>query len=203
MSRILIATSNRGKLRDFAAAAAGLPLEIVPVPGFAELPSVAEDAPDFAGNARRKAEHYSRLVPSDLLLADDSGLEVEALGGAPGVLSARYAAADGEANSTDPANNARLLREMREVREHERSARFVCAISVARHGQQLAAFRGEARGRILYEPRGSGGFGYDPLFYFPQLDKTFAELTPEEKAKVSHRGQAFRKFLEWWKTSGK
>ena len=198
MARIFIATSNRGKLRDFAAAA-GVSVQVAAVPGFAELPSVAEDAPAFAGNARKKAEHYSRLLPQELVLADDSGLEVEALGGAPGVLSARYAATAGDSNSTDAANNARLLREMQAVVEEQRGARFVCVISAARDGQELAAFRGEAQGRILHEPRGSGGFGYDPLFYFPALHKTFAELSPEEKAAVSHRGQAFRKFLEWWK----
>lgn len=199
MNRILIATSNRGKLRDFRAAAAVFSLEIDSLPHFDELPAVVEDEPDFAGNARKKAEHYSRFAAGELVLADDSGLEVDALGGAPGVKSARYAADVLHANSSDAENNARLLRELAGM--ENRDARFVCVISAAREGREVASFRGEARGRILDEPRGSGGFGYDPLFYFPALDKTFAELTPEEKAKVSHRGGAFRKFLEWWTAS--
>ena len=197
MNRILIATSNRGKLRDFGAAASASSLEVDSLPRFDEWPGVVEDAPDFAGNARKKAEHYSRFAPGELVLADDSGLEVDALGGAPGVKSARYAANSTHANSSDAENNARLLREMSEV--EDRGARFVCVISAARDGREVASFRGQARGRLLSEARGTGGFGYDPLFLFPALGKTFAELTPEEKAKVSHRGAAFRKFLEWWK----
>lgn len=199
MSRILIATSNRGKLRDFRAAASACSLEVDSLPRFDEAPAVVEDEPDFAGNARKKAEHYSRLAPGELVLADDSGLEVDALDGAPGVKSARYAAPSTHANSSDAENNARLLREMAGLQH--RGARFVCVISAARDGQEVASFRGEARGRLLDGPRGAGGFGYDPLFLFPALDKTFAELAPEEKARVSHRGAAFRQFLEWWRTS--
>ena len=201
MSRILIATSNRGKLRDFRAAAAAYSLEVDSLPRFDELPPVVEDAPDFAGNARKKAEHYSRFAPGELVLADDSGLEVEALGGAPGVKSARYAANATHANSSDSENNARLLRELAGTRD--RGARFVCVISAARDGREVASFGGEARGTVLEQPRGAGGFGYDPLFCFPALGKTFAELAPEEKARVSHRGAAFRKFLEWWKTGSR
>jgi len=197
MKNILIATSNPGKLRDFAAAAAGHDLEIAPLPGLDGGPTVVEDGATFEANARKKAEHYSRYAAGELVLADDSGLMVDALAGAPGVLSARYAAAPGELNSTDAANNRRLLRDMDSVSEAERAARFVCVIAAARDGRTLATFQAAARGRILRLPRGSGGFGYDPLFYFPAREKTFAELTPEEKATVSHRGAAFRKFLEW------
>ncbi len=197
MSRILIATSNRGKLRDFRAAAAAYSLEVDSLPRFDQLPAVVEDAPDFAGNARKKSEHYSRFAPGELVLADDSGLEVDALGGAPGVNSARYAATATHTNSSDAENNARLLREMAGIQH--RDARFVCVVSAARDGRQVAGFRGEARGRLLDESRGAGGFGYDPLFYYPALGKTFAELSPQEKAAVSHRGEAFRKFLEWWR----
>ncbi len=197
MRRILIATSNPGKLRDFAAAAAEHGIEVAGVPGFQDLPTVTEDGATFEDNARKKAEHYSRYVKGEIILADDSGLAVDALGGAPGVHSARYAARAGQKNASDEANNARLLQEMNQVEESRRDARFVCAIAAARDGRTLATFLGEARGRLLRQPRGSGGFGYDPLFYFPALGKTFAELAPEEKAKVSHRGAAFRKFLEW------
>lgn len=199
--RLFIATSNPGKLRDFAAAAASAGIEIASLPGFDRLPAVAEDGATFEENARKKAEHYSRYAPGELVLADDSGLEVEVLGGAPGVRSARYAAdAGGDAPPPadgDAANNARLLREMQDVPQPQRGARFVCVIAAARDGHTVAVFHGEARGHILDVPRGAHGFGYDPLFFFPALGKTFAELTPEEKAAVSHRGQAFRRFLEW------
>jgi XTP/dITP diphosphohydrolase len=200
MQRILIATSNSGKLRDFAGAAAAQGIEIASIPHFSSLPPVAEDGATFEANARKKAEFYSRFVPSELVLADDSGLEVDALGGAPGVHSARYAADDpSSANTDDAANNARLLQEMKNTRPDQRTARFVCVIVAARDGQTLQIFRGQAEGTILDRPRGSGGFGYDPLFYFPAIQKTFAGLEPEEKARYSHRGAAFRLFLDWMK----
>ncbi|HEV2116341.1 MAG TPA: RdgB/HAM1 family non-canonical purine NTP pyrophosphatase [Terriglobales bacterium] len=201
MASILIATSNPGKLRDFAAAAAEHGIAVGALPGFSSLPAVAEDEPTFEANARKKAEAYSRFAPGAIVLADDSGLEVSALGGAPGVRSARYAASSPEENASDAANNARLLAELQAVPEDQRQAQFVCVIVAARDGKALASFRGEAQGTILLRPRGSGGFGYDPLFYFPQLDKTFAELSAAEKAHVSHRGQAFRRFLEWMEKS--
>jgi XTP/dITP diphosphohydrolase len=201
MTYVLIATSNQGKLRDFAAAAAGHGIAVAGLPDFSYLPQVAEDQPTFEANARKKAGFYSRFAPGAIVLADDSGLEVEVLLGAPGVHSARYAATSPHENASDAANNARLLAELQALPEEERQARFVCVIVAAQDGRALASFRGEAKGIILHAPRGSGGFGYDPLFYFPELDKTFAELSPEEKARVSHRGQAFRKFLEWWEKS--
>jgi XTP/dITP diphosphohydrolase len=194
MRRVLIATSNPGKLRDFADAASAHGVTVAALPDLDSLPSVSEDGDTFEANARKKAEHYSRWAPGQIVLADDSGLEVDALGGAPGVRSARYAATTPEDNADDCANNARLLRELSHVAD--RSARFVCVIAAARDGRTLATFRGEALGRVLEAPRGSGGFGYDPLFFFPTLGKTFAELTAEEKATASHRGAAFRKFLE-------
>lgn len=203
MRRVLIATSNPGKLRDFAAAAAAYGIEIAPVPRFAELPEVAEDGATFEANARKKAEHYSRHIPGEVVLADDSGLAVDALGGAPGVHSARYAAGTRQGNSSDLANNSRLLGEMERVDDSRRAAQFVCVIAAARDGHTLATFCGEAHGQLLRAPRGSSGFGYDPLFYFSSLGKTFAELTPEEKALVSHRGAAFRKFLKWYGSSTK
>ena len=198
MRRVLIATSNPGKLRDFAAAASTHGIEIVPAPGLDELPEVVEDGATFEANARKKAEHYSRHIPGEMVLADDSGRAVDALGGAPGVRSARYAAEHGQSNSSDLANNSRMLREMEKVDDSRRGARFACVIAAARDGHTLATFHGEAQGQLLRAPRGRGGFGYDPLFYFPSLGKTFAELTPEEKAMVSHRGAAFGKFLAWY-----
>ncbi len=203
MQRILIATSNPGKLRDFAGAAAVHGIEIAGIPDFASLPPVVEDGLTFEENARKKAEAYSRHATGEIVVADDSGLEVDALNGAPGVHSARYAADQphlADENTGDEANNARLLRELRKVPSGQRAARFVCVLAAARDGHTVATFRGTAEGVILNAPRGSSGFGYDPLFYFPQIQKTFAELSAEEKSEYSHRGAAFRQFLEWCNT---
>lgn len=200
MPRILIATSNPGKLRDFAGAAAPLGIAIEPLPNFSALPPVVEDGLTFQANASKKAEAYSLYAPGEIVLADDSGLEVDALGGAPGVHSARYAADQPHLvgnNTDDQANNARLIRELRKIPAEKRTGRFVCVIAAARDGHTLAVFHGQADGLLLDAPRGSNGFGYDPLFYFPSIQKTFAELTPEEKAQYSHRGKAFHQFLEW------
>jgi XTP/dITP diphosphohydrolase len=200
MKRILIATSNAGKLRDFAGAAASHGITVATLPNFASLPLVVEDGQTFEANARKKAEEYSLHAPSEVLLADDSGIEIDALGGAPGVHSARYAAEVphlAEYNTDDEENNARVLRELSGVPAERRTGRFVCVIAAARDGKTLGVFEGKAEGVILDAPRGSNGFGYDPLFYFPAIGKTFAELSAEEKANYSHRGAAFRRFLEW------
>jgi XTP/dITP diphosphohydrolase len=202
MNRILVATSNPGKLRDFAGAALSYEVEILPVPNFSSLPAVIEDETTFEANARKKAEAYSRYVEG-IVIADDSGLEVDALGGAPGVHSARYAADDpagSQTNTDDEANNAKLIHKITTIPLEQRTGRFVCWIAAARDGRALAVFEGKADGMILDAPRGSNGFGYDPLFFFPSINKTFAELSAEEKAKYSHRGAAFRKFLAWAKT---
>jgi len=209
LRKILIATSNSGKLRDFAGAAVQHGVEIAGIPGFSSLLAVVEDGLTFEANARKKAEEYSRYAPGGMVVADDSGLEIDALNGAPGVHSARYAAPDlqnkephqADANTDDNANNARVLRELQGVPPDQRTARFVCVLAAARDGKTLATFRGTAEGIILNAPRGANGFGYDPLFYFPQIKKTFAELTAEEKSKCSHRGAAFRHLLEWISTS--
>ncbi len=201
MQRVLIATSNPGKLRDFAGAAAVHGIEIAGLPNFSSLPLVVEDGNTFEENARKKAEEYSLYVPGEIVVADDSGLEIDALGGAPGVHSARYSADQphlAEANTDDEANNARVLRELKHVPPEERTGRFVCILAAARDRRTLQTFRGVAEGVILDAARGSNGFGYDPLFYFPQIRKTFAELSAEEKSKYSHRGSAFRQFLEWY-----
>ena len=198
--RILIATSNPGKLRDFAGAAAAHGIEIAGIPNFSSLPLVVEDGLTFEANARKKAEQYSVYVPKEIVVADDSGLEIDALNGAPGVHSARYAADEphrAETNTDDEANNDRVLRELADVPPDKRTGRFLCVLAAARNGQTLATFRGTAEGFILSARQGSNGFGYDPLFYFPAIEKTFAQLTAEEKARYSHRGQALRKLLEW------
>jgi XTP/dITP diphosphohydrolase len=210
MKRVLVATSNPGKIRDLIGAAAAHSVAIETLPDFAALPPVVEDGATFEANARKKAEHYSKFAEGELVIADDSGLEVDSLGGAPGVRSARYAADEcpGATNegqpvaqqlcaSVDQANNVRLLRELHDVPDEYRTGRFVCVIAAARNGHTLATFHGRAEGVILRAPRGANGFGYDPLFYFEQIGKTFAELSAEEKARYSHRGSAFRQFLEW------
>jgi XTP/dITP diphosphohydrolase len=205
MKRILIATSNPGKLRDFAGAAVSHGIEIVGIPDFASLPLAMEDGNTFEENARKKAEEYSQYVSGEIIVADDSGLEIDALNGEPGVHSARYAAPDlhgtephlADANTDDDANNARVLRELKGVPPEKRTGRFVCVLAAAQDRKTVATFCGTAEGVILEALRGGNGFGYDPLFYFPQIGKTFAELSAEEKAKYSHRGAAFRKLLEW------
>jgi XTP/dITP diphosphohydrolase len=200
--RVLIATSNAGKLRDFVGAAAPFNIAIAGLPNFSSLPQVVEDGVTFEENARKKAESYSLAAPGELVLCDDSGLEIGALGGAPGVHSARYAADEphaAECNTDDEANNGKVLRELAGVVPEKRTARFVCVLAAARDGQTLQTFRGTAEGVILDAPRGQHGFGYDPLFYFPGIGKTFAELSAEEKALYSHRGAAFRAFLDWYR----
>lgn len=158
--------------------------------GFDSLPPFDESAPTFSENAGGKALHYSRLR-SGLIFADDSGLVVPALGGAPGVHSARYAGPG--AGSAE--RNAKLLRQLSGKSGPERDAYFVCAIALAEAGRARAIVTGRVDGEILPAPRGEQGFGYDPVFYFPPLLKTFAELSADEKNRYSHRGEAFRKLL--------
>ena len=174
MRRIMIATSNPGKIRDFAGAASLHGIEVAPMPNFSSLPPVIEDGATFEANARKKAEAYSGYVPGELIVADDSGLESRCTRRAPGVHSARYAADEphmAEANTEDDANNAKLVREIRRVPPEKHTGRFVCWIAAARDGKTLATFEGNAEGIIIEERRGSNGFGYDPFFYFPLLEK--------------------------------
>ena len=203
--KLFLASSNPGKLAEYRALVeedayakdAWAPrVEIDLLPGFDSLPSFEENAPTFAENAAGKALHYSRLA-AGVVFADDSGLVVPALGGAPGVLSARYAGP----GATNAQRIAKLLGELRGKIGSERAAYFVCAIAVAQKGRATAIVTARVDGEILEEPRGGGGFGYDPVFYFPALRKTFAELLPSEKNSISHRGKAFRKLLSALRTS--
>jgi XTP/dITP diphosphohydrolase len=191
--KLYLASSNPGKLKEFLAisnvAAAGLELELLP--GFSELPSYPEDAPTFAENAAGKALHASTIT-QDAVCADDSGLVVPALGGEPGVRSARYA---GE-SATGAENIAKLLEAMRGKGGKNYQAYFVCVLAVARLGRVVAVITNRVDGKILEASRGSGGFGYDPVFYFPPLRKTFAEISADEKNLHSHRGKAFRRLLD-------
>lgn len=177
-------------LAENAASLSSISVELESLPEFSSLLEFEENAPTFAENAAGKALHYSRWNEG-LVFADDSGLVVPALGGAPGVHSARYAGA----SATNSQRIEKLLRETRGKSGEERSAHFVCAIALARKGRALAVVTDRVNGEILESPRGAGGFGYDPVFYFPVLKKTFAELSPEEKNQHSHRGKAFRKLL--------
>ena len=160
-----------------------------------------EDGATFEENARSKAIEYSRHAPGSIVLADDSGLEVDALHGAPGVRSARYAADEGfhpepyDRTDDDMRNNALLLENMRGVQPSRRTARYRCVLAAARDGECIAVAHGTVEGTILETPRGSGGFGYDPLFYVPELHQTMAEISLEEKYKISHRGHALRRLL--------
>jgi XTP/dITP diphosphohydrolase len=170
---------------------------ILPLPVLHAIEPPAEDALTFADNAREKAIYYSRFLPGEMVLADDSGLEVDFLAGAPGVRSARYAADAGfrAAATTDANNNLFLLQQLAGVGEIDRRARYRCALSIAQDGSSTLAADGAVEGRILTAMRGSGGFGYDPLFYVPALDRTMAEIDDQTRWTLSHRGQAFRALM--------
>jgi len=184
--KVYCATSNPGKLREFRLAA-GVGFEIVPLIG---IPPSEETGETFEENAIQKAMYYSRHV-TGVLFAEDSGLEVDALGGAPGVRSARFA---GE-GASDADNNRLLMERLHGV--GDRSARYCSAIALAEGGRVLQIFRGEVAGEIVGEPRGANGFGYDPYFLYQPFGLTFAEIAPERKLAVSHRGQAVCRMRDW------
>ena len=188
MTRLYCATGNPGKLREFRMAAQAAPVEIEFLAAYKELPECVEDGATFEENAIKKARHYGPHA-AGMLFADDSGLEVEALGGAPGVYSARYSGP----NATDAGNNRLLLERMRGVAN--RSARFVCRIALVEGDRLIGVYGGAVDGVLLEEERGTGGFGYDPLFWVPAFGCTFGEATAEQKFALSHRGQALRAML--------
>jgi XTP/dITP diphosphohydrolase len=200
MTTIYAATGNAGKLREFSESASGDGVTVLPVPGLAGMPEPVEDASTFLGNAVLKAVAYSKLAPGLMVFADDSGIEVDALGGEPGVRSARYAEDAGyglgSGLSKDARNNALLLERLNAAGSVPRSARFVCALVLAKDGEVLLRAMGSCEGEILEAARGEGGFGYDPLFLLPELGLTAAELSGDEKWRMSHRGNAFRSLLE-------
>ncbi len=217
---LFLASSNPAKLREFREAAAARGVTVEPLPGFAEAPVCVEDGSTFEENARKKAIHYSRRFPG-YIFADDSGICVDALDGAPAVYSARFAGPQ----ATDHQNNQRLLADLHSIESHgvqaviklasdtgtgpapnstpllrqrsQRAAHYVCVIALAEAGRVLTVTEGRADGVIIDEPRGQGGFGYDPYFFYPPLDRTFAELSSEQKFAVSHRGVAFRQLLDY------
>jgi XTP/dITP diphosphohydrolase len=193
-AKLFLASSNQGKLSEYRALArtetpsSQVDLELIP--GFDSLPSFEENASTFAENAVGKALHYSQLSEG-LVFADDSGLVVPVLGGRPGVHSARYAGP----NAASAERIAKLLGELQGKTGSQRAAHFVCAIALAEKGRAIAIVTDRVNGELLESRRGSNGFGYDPVFYYPALKKTFAELTADEKNQLSHRGKAFRKLL--------
>ncbi|MBB5316376.1 non-canonical purine NTP pyrophosphatase [Tunturibacter empetritectus] len=197
---LYLATTNPGKLRDFAATASSQ-ITLTPLPNLNQIPAPAEDEPTFEGNARLKAIYYSHHAPNEIVIADDSGLEVDALHGAPGVRSARYAEdhhfapTDSAHLTPDERNNLYLIMNLTDIPLTERSARYHCVLAAARNGHILAIGHGAVEGEILAAPRGTQGFGYDPLFYLPAQQKTMAELDTTTKLTFSHRGRAFAALL--------
>jgi XTP/dITP diphosphohydrolase len=189
--RIVLASNNPGKIREIQALLEGRPLEILPQSEFVGF-EAEESGLTFIENAiikARHAAHWSGLAA----IADDSGLEVDALGGAPGVLSARYAGT----RASDQANNDRLLAELAGIADEGRTARFRCVMVYLHHARDPSPLIGQGvwEGRILQAPKGAGGFGYDPLFYVPEADRAAAELSPGEKNRLSHRSKALRALL--------
>jgi XTP/dITP diphosphohydrolase len=196
---LYIATTNPGKLRDFAAAATP-DISLTPLPNLKEIEPPAEDEPTFEGNARLKAIYYSHHAPGAIVVADDSGLEVDTLEGAPGVRSARYAEdqkfAAPPQTTTDERNNLCLIAALENTPDDHRQARYHCVLAAARDGEIIATSSGTVEGQILRTPRGTTGFGYDPLFYLPERGKTMAELDLQTKLSFSHRGRAFLSLLD-------
>jgi XTP/dITP diphosphohydrolase len=208
MTTIYAATTNEGKLKEFRECAGAQGVEVLVLPGIESMPEPVEDAATFMGNAEKKAVEYSKRAAGLMVFADDSGLEVEALGGQPGVRSARFAEDLGfevGQGTKDERNNRAVVSLLRDLPQSleaaggltldNRGARFVCALVLAKDGEVVLRAEGEVEGEILDAPRGSDGFGYDPLFLVPQLGRTLAEMKPEEKWAVSHRGNAFRELL--------
>jgi XTP/dITP diphosphohydrolase len=194
VTELLVATTNQGKFAEVQAFLKSLPLAIVSLRSLGSWPAVVEDGATFEENALKKARalaEYSGMIT----LADDSGLEVDALNGAPGIYSARYAGEEGN----DDKNNEKLFRELQGIAEDRRSARFVCALALCApklRGMKEWTVRESCEGRIAFELRGPNGFGYDPLFFYPPFGKTFGEIDRETKATVSHRGKALKKLAE-------
>ena len=196
MTRVVAATGNEGKLKEIRAALAPAHIEVLGMDALSDETAIEETGKTFEENARLKAEGYS-LRTEEIVLADDSGLEVDALEGAPGIYSARY----GSPTLSDPARCRAILKALTDTPDADRGAQFVCVLAIAKGGKTLATFRGEVRGTILREMRGDGGFGYDPIFFYPPLNRAFGEISRDEKEKVSHRGQALRRALAFFVAS--
>jgi len=192
--KLLVATTNPGKFAEVKDFLRQLPLEVLSLSDLATWPKIIEDGATFEENALKKARSLAEYS-GYLTLADDSGLEVDALNGAPGIYSARYCGEEGN----DKKNNEKLMHELREISEEKRTGRFVCALALCApksHGMKEWTVRDSCEGRISFELKGENGFGYDPLFFYPSLGKTFGEIDRAIKATVSHRGKALKKLAE-------
>jgi XTP/dITP diphosphohydrolase len=197
---LLIATTNRDKVREITQVLSGIPYELITLAAWPHLAPPDETASSFLQNARDKARYYARAT-GHLTVAEDSGLEIEALDGAPGVESARF----GGPAASYPERFARIYEKLHAKGATESAARFVCALALAERERILYEAEGTVDGQIASQPRGSSGFGYDPIFFYPPYGRTLGEVTAEEKAAVSHRGRAFRtlrRFLEQRSVSG-
>jgi XTP/dITP diphosphohydrolase len=188
---IVIATLNQNKLKEFKALLKDFTVSILSLKDFPHLPAIVEDGKNFYENALKKAITVARYT-GKLTIADDSGLEVEALRGRPGVYSSRFAGED----ASDEENNEKLLRELSGVSFDKREAYFRCVLVLAKPEGETAFVEGDCKGIIIDEPRGHYGFGYDPIFLVPEYNKTFSEIRPEEKNKISHRARALHKLLK-------
>jgi XTP/dITP diphosphohydrolase len=196
---LLVATTNMGKLEEIRKMfdQSSVSIKLYSLKDFDIDVDCIEDGDTFAANAQKKSLFYNNMVPADVYtVGDDSGLSVEALNGAPGVFSARYSGH----GATDDKNTAKLLMELKEI--ENRNAKFITTACLSKNGQLVATFTGEVKGVIIDKKRGSMGFGYDPVFYYPPLEKTFAELTTEQKNQISHRAQAFQKLKEFFASDG-
>lgn len=189
MREVVLATKNRGKIEEFASLLKGMFQQIITLKDLDSLPDVVEDRNTFGENALKKARSISEFTQKPTL-ADDSGLEVEALGGRPGIFSSRYA---GE-SAGDKKNIRKLLRELSGLRN--RKGRFVCSLALVSPGGKEIVVEGACEGIIIDEPRGERGFGYDPVFFIPEMNKTFAELSLDEKNRISHRARAVKALIK-------
>jgi len=195
MERLIVATNNAGKAREIKAMTEGF--EVLSLKDAGIVADVVEDGTTFLENAAKKATEISAMVDG-LVLADDSGMCVDGLGGAPGVYSARFSE-----EGTDAANNAKLIAAIKDMDEEQRRGRFVCAMVVAEGGEVIFSCEGKVEGVIIPEQRGDGGFGYDPMFYVKEYDKTFGELSADEKNLISHRANALKQVAEFLDGYGK
>jgi XTP/dITP diphosphohydrolase len=194
-ARLLIATTNRHKMGEITRLLTGVPVELITLDEWPSVQAPAETGRTFEENARAKAEYYARAT-GELTVAEDSGLEIAALGGEPGVESARY----GGVNTSYPDKFALIYRALRAGGAMESPARFVCALALATPDRLLFETRGIIEGRVAPEPKGAGGFGYDPIFFYPPYGRTLGEVDAQQKSAVSHRGQAFRALGDFLRT---
>ncbi len=198
LTELVLATTNLGKLKELQQMLFGQGVIVRGLAEFPVLPPAPEDADTFRENARCKSLYYAGLLKDKTVLADDSGLEVDALQGAPGVHSSRFAACSSpDRAQRDAANNALLLQRLRGIPQEKRTARFRCCLCLSQRDNVLAEFDGTVEGMIAEEPFGENGFGYDPLFYLPRRECTIAQLDAPQKNLISHRGQALAKFVLW------